>query len=108
MFISCLLKKSDYSDLPCIFLLHQALDQWEISAKEELLKMPAMNVDETSLRVDKKNHWIHVYSAGDITLKCLTRGRGIQAIDEIGIVQNYSGVIIHDCWASYFSYKHWV
>jgi hypothetical protein len=23
-----------------------------------------MHVDETSLRVDKKNHWIHVYSAG--------------------------------------------
>jgi len=97
---------SEASLLKFVLRLHQSLEQWEISAKEELLKMPAMNVDETSLRVDKKNHWIHVYSAGDITLKYLTRGRGIQAIDEIGIVQNYSGVIIHDCWASYFSYKH--
>lgn len=92
--------------LKFILRLHQALEQWEISAKEELLKMPAMNVDETSLRVDSKNHWIHVYSSGDITLKCLHKGRGIKAIDDIDIVPRYKGVIIHDCWASYFSYKH--
>jgi hypothetical protein len=65
-----------------------------------------MNVDETSLRVDKKNHWIHVYSAGDITLKFLHRKRGTEAIDEINIIPRYSGTIIHDCWASYFSYKN--
>jgi len=97
---------SEASLLKFILRLHLALEQWEISAKEELLKMPAMNVDETSLRVDKKNHWIHVYSSGDITLKCLERGRGIKAIDAIDIVPLYGGVIIHDCWASYFSYKH--
>uniref|UniRef100_UPI003AF881C6 hypothetical protein n=1 Tax=Thiolapillus sp. TaxID=2017437 RepID=UPI003AF881C6 len=31
--------------------------------------MPAMHVDETSLRVDRKNHWIHVCPAGHITYK---------------------------------------
>ena len=97
---------AEASLLKFVWRLHQALAQWEVSAKEVLLKMPAMNVDETSLRVDKKNHWIHVYSAGDITLKCLDRGRGIKAIDAINIVPRYGGVIIHDCWASYFSYKH--
>jgi len=97
---------SETSLLKFVFRLHQALEQWEISAKEELLKMPAMNVDETSFRVDKKNHWIHVYSSGDITLKCLNRGRGIKAIDEIGIIPLYDEVIIHDCLAAYFSYKN--
>jgi len=97
---------SETSLLKFVFRLHQALEQWEISAKEELLKMPAMNVDETSFRVDKKNHWIHVYSSGDITLKCLNRGRGIKAIDEIGIIPLYGGVIIHDCLAAYFSYTN--
>jgi transposase len=92
--------------LKFILRLHEALEQWEISAKEELLKMPAMNVDETSLRVDGKNHWIHVYSSGDITLKCLHKGRGIEAINAIDIVPRYDGNIIHDCWASYFSYTH--
>lgn len=97
---------SEASLLKFVWRLHQALEDWEVSAKDKLLKMPAMNVDETSLRVDKKNHWIHVYSAGEITLKCLDRGRGIKAIDTIDIVPRYGGVIIHDCWASYFSYQH--
>ena len=97
---------SEASLLKFILRLHQALESWEISAKAALLEMPAMNVDETSLRVDKKNYWIHVYSAGDITLKCLHRRRGIEAIDAIDIVPRYGGIIIHDCWASYFAYQH--
>ena len=42
--------------------LHHALAEWESHAIERLLAMPAMHVDETSLRVDRKNHWIHVYT----------------------------------------------
>ena len=40
--------------------LHHALAEWEQHAIERLLASPAMHVDETSLRVDRKNHWIHV------------------------------------------------
>ena len=97
---------SEASLLKFVWRLHLALAEWEMATKEALLKMPAMHVDETSLRVDKKNHWIHVYSAGHLTLKCLDRGRGIKAIDAINIVPRYGGVIIHDCWGSYFSYHH--
>jgi transposase len=97
---------AEASLLQFILRLHLALEQWESTAIDQLLKSPAMNVDETSLRVDKKNHWIHVYSAGDITLKLLHRRRGTEAIDEINIIPRYSGIIIHDCWASYLSYDH--
>ncbi len=38
------------------------------------------------MNVDKKNHWIHVYSAGDITLKCLDRDRGLKAINTFGFI----------------------
>jgi hypothetical protein len=68
--------------------------------------MPAMHVDETSLRVDQKNHWIHVCAAGQITLKFLHPKRGRAAIDTIGIIPRYGGVVIHDCWASYLAYEH--
>jgi len=86
--------------------LHQALDTWEQSAIEQILAMPAMHVDETSLRVNKKNHWIHVCSSGDITLKFLHPKRGLEAIEAIGVIPRYGGVVIHDCWASYLSYDH--
>lgn len=97
---------SEASILKFILRLHQALADWEISSVEQILKSHAINVDETSLRVNKQNHWIHVYSSGDITLKFLHRKRGGQAIESINIIPRYGGAIIHDCWASYLSYKH--
>ncbi len=89
--------------LKSILRLHQALATWEHQATESMLNAPAINVDETSFRVDTKNHWIHVYSSGDITLKFLHRRRGKAAIETINIIPRYGGVIIHDCWASYLS-----
>lgn len=89
-----------------VLRLHQALEPWEQTAIEKLLKAPAIHVDETSLRVDKKNHWIHVYASGEWTLKRLHRKRGLEAIEHINIIPRYGGVIIHDCWASYLSYDH--
>ena len=84
--------------------LHAALEAWEASAIELLLRLPVLHADETSLRVDRKNHWIHVYSGGDITIKRLHRKRGREAIEDIGFMPRYAGVVVHDCWASYLSY----
>lgn len=96
---------SESTLLKFVLRLHQALAAWERQATEQLLEMPAIHVDETSFRVDKKNHWIHVYSAGDLTLKFLHRKRGKEAIESINIIPRYGGAIIHDCWSSYFSYQ---
>ena len=83
--------------LKFILRLHQALATWEHQATGSILNAPAINVDETSFRVDTKNHWIHVYSSGDITLRFLHRQRGKAAIEAINIIPRYGGVIIHDC-----------
>lgn len=97
---------SEATLLKFIVRLHDALANWERQAIKQLMQQPAIHVDETSLRVDQKNHWIHVYAAGDITLKRLHRRRGKEAIEEIDIIPRYGGVIIHDCWASYLTYAH--
>lgn len=97
---------SEATILKYVIQLYLAVERWEQSCVEQLLKMPSMHVDETSLRVDRKNHWIHVYSAGDITLKFLHPNRGLEAIEEIGIIPRFGGVVIHDCWKSYLSYEH--
>lgn len=97
---------SEATLLKFVFRLHEALADWEQNAIEQLLKSPVMHVDETSLRVDKQNHWIHVYAANGVTLKRLHRKRGKEAIEDIQIIPKYGGVIVHDCWASYLSYTH--
>jgi transposase len=97
---------SEATILKYVMQLHQALARWEQAAVAQILTQPTMHVDETSLRVDRKNHWIHVYAAGDITLKFLHPKRGSEAIETINIIPRYGGTIIHDCWASYLSYEH--
>ena len=91
--------------LKYIFQLHTSLELWEKTQVEKLLKFPVLHVDETSLRINKKNHWIHVYTYGDISLQFVHPKRGIEAVDDIDIIPRYGGIIVHDCWATYFHYK---
>ena len=97
---------SEATVLRYILQLHQALEAWERDSVAQLLACPTIHVDETSLRVDKRNHWVHIYCSGQTTVKFLHRRRGQAAIDAINIIPRYGGVIIHDCWASYLSYGH--
>jgi transposase len=98
---------AEASLLKFVFRLYEALAEWEAQATEHLIQHSAMHVDETSLRVKKKNYWIHVYSSGEITLKFLHTNRGKEAIEAINIIPRYKGVIIHDCWSAYLSYDHY-
>jgi transposase len=97
---------SEATILKYVMQLHQALESWEKASIERLLTMPTLHVDETSLRVERQNHWIHVCSAGEITLKFVHEKRGQQAMHAIGVIPRYGGVMIHDCWGSYLAYKH--
>ena len=97
---------AEASLLKFIWKLHLALAPWEQQAIEALLLLPCVNVDETSLRVDQKNQWIHVYAADDITVKLLHPNRGKKAMEALNIIPRYSGTLIHDCWGSYLSYAH--
>jgi transposase len=97
---------SEATILQYVMQLHRALAAWEQAAIEQILSQPTLHVDETSLRVDRKNHWIHVYSSGDLTLKFLHPKRGREAIEAIHIIPRYGGITVHDCWASYLAYEH--
>jgi len=97
---------SEATILKHVLRLHQALEPWEQSAREQLLRQGSMHTDETGFRVDRKQHWIHVYASGDLTLKVLHPKRGKEAIEEIDLIPHYKGTVIHDCWASYLSYDH--
>ena len=65
---------SEATLLSYIMRLYTALEAWDANARLKILDASCMHSDETSCRVDKKNHWIHVYSAGDITL-CRQRSK---------------------------------
>ena len=74
------IKLSEATCLNYIQRLHDALEPWEAATKE-LLTLPALHADGTGLKVNKKNHWMHVVTNGLVTLKFLHRKRGKEAID---------------------------
>jgi hypothetical protein len=86
--------------------LYWVLEKWENEAAVWMLNQAVVNTDETSLKVNKKKQWIHVCSSGDVTLKFLHPKRGKEAIEAINFIPEYGGTLIHDCWASYLSYRH--
>ena len=105
------IKLSEATCLGYIQRLYDSLEPWEAVAKEHLLTRTVLHVDGTGFRVNKKNQWLHVVTDGSLTLKYLHRKRGKEAIDSFGIISVYSGVLIHDRWAPYFTYdlcKHQV
>ena len=95
---------SEATFLKYIIQLYLALEAWEVKSINALLSSSYLHLDETSLRVDKKKQWVHVYAAGEITLKFLHPNRGLEAMNAINILPRYGGIAIHDCWASYLSY----
>ena len=98
------IKMSQATCLGYIDRLYDSLELWEAAAKD-LLTRPALHADETGIRVNRKNQWLHVTRDGILTLKFLHSKRDKEAIDSFGIIPFYTGTLIHDRWAAYFADK---
>jgi transposase len=73
--------------------------------RSALLASPVLHCDETGLRVEAKLHWLHSASTEEFTLYGWHPKRGKAGIDHLGLLPRYSGVAVHDGWASYESYS---
>jgi len=72
--------------------------------KEAIIKEPVIHDDETGIRVEKKNFWAHVTSTSLLTYIAIHAKRGREAMEAIGILPYYCGTVVHDCFASYFTF----
>ena len=82
-----------------------ALCEFERTAKQELIASPVLHADETGINLSGKNAWLHSASTQSWSLFCPSLKRGAEAIEHIGIIPQYRGVLVHDHWASYFKYS---
>ena len=64
----------------------------------------ALHSDETGMRVEGKLHWTHVASTERATYLAVHSKRGREAMDEIGILPQRKGVVVHDGYSSYKGY----
>lgn len=65
----------------------------------------AVHFDETGIYIDKKRQWIHVASNDKYTYYQSHEKRGQIATDEINILPNFTGTVVHDCFRTYHKYS---
>jgi len=75
------------------------------AVKEHLIETEEpVHCDETGLRVEGKLYWTHVASTERATYLETHPKRGQEALDEIGILPQRKGKIVHDGYSSYTQY----
>jgi transposase len=81
------------------------LDGFIDLVKTRLREAEVINADETGLRVAGRTHWVHSTSTEKFSLISVHRRRGREGIDAHGVLNHYTGVIVHDAWRPYDCYR---
>ena len=82
-----------------------ALQGVEEEMKKAIIASPVVHFDETGARIDKKLRWFHVASTKTLTHYISHDKRGCDAINEMDILPNFTGVAVHDRWKPYSMYE---
>lgn len=82
-----------------------SLQDYQQNIKQLLLQSPILHGDETGIRLNGKNNWMHVVSNSTISFFAYHLNRGKKAMDDIGLLELYNGTLVHDRFSSYFSYS---
>ena len=83
---------------------YEALAQFDEMAKSVLIASGRINVDETGINVNGKRIWLHTACNDKWTHFYPHEKRGSEAMDEIGIIPKFHGVLCHDHWKPYYTY----
>ena len=80
------------------------LEEFENVIKDALLQSPVIHCDETGQKIKGMRNWLHVACTANMTYYFTHPKRGSEAMDDMGILPNYNGVIVHDFWKAYYKY----
>ena len=83
----------------------EALAPVERAIIQGLTQAPAVNADESGLRVKGKLHWLHVAATTLLTFFGVHGNRGIEAMNALGVLPHCHCWLIHDFWKPYLKYE---
>jgi transposase len=84
---------------------YRLLETFDTNMKAKLILESVAHVDETGINVGGKRIWLHSISNGSYAYLYPHEKRGTEAMETIGIIPFFRGILIHDHWKSYFTYK---
>jgi transposase len=73
---------------------------------ESLKKAKILHVDETGVRTEGKNYWLHTASNADFTYNTVSEKRGTEGTDANGVLKDFQGTAVHDSLRQYFGYDN--
>jgi len=76
-------------------------DQW---VRIQLAMSAVLHVDETGVNIGGKRNWLHSASNDKWTSFFPHAKRGTEAMDAMGILPTFRGILCHDHWKPYFKY----
>lgn len=84
---------------------YELLAPFELNMLAKLKNVGVLCADETGIKINNTLHWLHVLSTDNLTLYYPHKKRGQDAIKEIDVIPDYKGVLCHDHWKPYLSFK---
>ena len=83
---------------------YDKLEEFEEELKKRLLQEEVLHADETGVNIKGNLNWIHVATSQRAVHYGVHAKRGKEAINEIDILPQYKGILVHDHWTPYNAY----
>jgi transposase len=78
------------------------LADFESRVKNELAASDFAHADETGINISGKGHWLHCVSNDCWTHYYPHEKRGTDAMNDMGILPEFKGILCHDHWKPYY------
>ncbi len=73
--------------------------------KAKLIEAPLAHADETGVRINGVQHWLHTLCNKDYVVYGINEKRGKEAIEEMELLNFFTGILMHDHFKPYYKYE---
>lgn len=72
--------------------------------QDQLKNSLVLNVDESPIKINGEQYYLHNISDGLHTLQYVTKHRSQEDVDDFGFLKSYKGILVHDHYSMYYNY----
>lgn len=81
---------------------YHKLEAFEAMIKSKLVESGLCHADETGININGKRVWLHCIFNDLWSCYHPHKKRGLEAMEEIGVLPHFKGILCHDHWKPYF------